>query len=621
MVPTRCALLACLLLGCAPVVDEDGDGAGSDIDCDDADAARFPGAPEACDDVDADCDRLADDMDADAPRTPWYADLDGDGFGRAASPREACVAPDAHVANADDCDDAHANAYPGAVEACDGWDGDCDGLQDEDDPDLAQTVWLRDVDADGYGDDADAVSACAAPAGYVAEGADCADDDAAVYPGAEDACGGGDADCDGADDACSRRGDVATADADLVLWGEAAGDNAGAALGLGDVDGDTVADLIVAAPRAEGVAGAAWVARGPLLASGSLADAALRIAGTRDDAPIAGVTLGDLDGDTLAEAIVATPLGAAVWIVDGARTGSVTLDDADGAWTGDTGSLLGAALAAGHDLDGDSVPDLVLGTPGVGGVAIGGGRGGGAVAGAVWLLGPEGGEAGAAVASPGDLDGDGLADLVVGAPGGEDAVDGGAVYVLYGPVATGALDDADARLSGGAAGDHAGAAVAALGDVDGDGLIDLLVGAPGLDPSPELVDAGGAYGGRGPALGDTPLADAHCTLLGDAAGQAAGTTVAALGDLDGAGRGDAALGGSAAADRAWVLLAPFAGTIALTYAEITVVGAALDNTGAGLAGGLDADGDGVPDLLVGSPGADGAGSGAGGVALVRGWAP
>jgi hypothetical protein len=99
----------------------------SSDDCDDASASAYPGAPEVCDGNDDDCDGTADEPDAvDAPT--WHADADADGHGSAASAVVACDAPAGHVASSDDCDDADADVYPDAPEACSaGADLDCDG--------------------------------------------------------------------------------------------------------------------------------------------------------------------------------------------------------------------------------------------------------------------------------------------------------------------------------------------------------------------------------------------------------------------------------------------------------------------------------------------------------------
>ena len=164
-------------------------------DCDDRDAAVFPGAEEVCNEVDDDCDG---EIDEDVELT-FYLDGDGDGFG-GADTAEACTAPEGYVANSSDCDDSDAYVSPAATEICDAQDNDCDGSTDEDDAADAGT-WYLDSDGDGYAGLDTSVVSCEAPSGYLEVGAgdeaDCDDTDAEVNPAATEVCDEVDNDCDG----------------------------------------------------------------------------------------------------------------------------------------------------------------------------------------------------------------------------------------------------------------------------------------------------------------------------------------------------------------------------------------------------------------------------------------
>ncbi len=191
-------------------IDYDGDGFGSDAytadacdqpsgyvadntDCDDYDASAFPGGTEVCDGADNDCDGTVDEDDA-TDATRWYADMDGDGFGDAATSIVSCEQPSGYVEDASDCDDDDPDAYPGAEElAYDGVDQDCDG---ED---------LCDVDGDGF----DAPEC---------KGEDCDDLDDTVWPGAPELDDGIDNDCNGLAEDDDTDGD-GLADEDELLVG------------------------------------------------------------------------------------------------------------------------------------------------------------------------------------------------------------------------------------------------------------------------------------------------------------------------------------------------------------------------------------------------------------------
>ncbi|HHS97401.1 MAG TPA: hypothetical protein ENK08_05805, partial [Chloroflexi bacterium] len=67
----------------------------------------------------------------DCPRSVFYADGDGDGYGTGLDTVQGCAPPPGYVAEAGDCDDASAAVHPGATELCNGVDDDCDGLADE----------------------------------------------------------------------------------------------------------------------------------------------------------------------------------------------------------------------------------------------------------------------------------------------------------------------------------------------------------------------------------------------------------------------------------------------------------------------------------------------------------
>ena len=128
-----------------------------------------------------------------------FLDDDNDGFGNPNVYVFGCeVPPGTWVNNPDDCNDAVNTVRPGATEVCDFTDNDCDGLEDE--GALPGEFW-QDRDSDGSGNPSVAVTACAAPPGFVARGsADCNDDNSAIEPGATEVCDFTDNDCDGVED-------------------------------------------------------------------------------------------------------------------------------------------------------------------------------------------------------------------------------------------------------------------------------------------------------------------------------------------------------------------------------------------------------------------------------------
>ncbi|MCK6506837.1 putative metal-binding motif-containing protein [Myxococcota bacterium] len=187
--------------GGADGVDADSDGYPVDQDCNDNNAAVFPGATEVCNGWDDDCDELVDDDDDSldtSTQGTWYPDEDGDTFGDDDAVIMACEGPTGAVVVGGDCDDTTADIGPGAAEVCNGVDDDCDDRLDDEDDDVDLSTagtWYVDADDDGFGEDGTGVVACSEPPLTSAVGGDCDDADSSRFPGASELCDGIDNDC------------------------------------------------------------------------------------------------------------------------------------------------------------------------------------------------------------------------------------------------------------------------------------------------------------------------------------------------------------------------------------------------------------------------------------------
>jgi len=471
---------------------------------------------------------------------------------------------------------------------------------------------------------------------------------------------------------------ITEGDGGFVINGQAANDNSGYSVAsAGDVNGDGLADLLIGAPNSDpgGAtnAGRAYVVFGGT--SSNAIDLSVIAAGSGgfviqgqtngDNSGFSVASAADVNGDGLADLIVGARLSDPLGGGDAGRTYVIfgqttcTAIDLSSIASGSGGFVIhgqasgdrsGTSVANAGDVNGDGLADLLIGAPyndpaagasagrsyvvfgttstaSIDLSAIAAGTGGFVIDGQA-----EYEVSGRRVASAGDVNGDGLADLLIGAPLSDTGAgtDAGRAYVVFGQTTSSPIDlSTIAAGSGGfvihgqAAGDRCGRSVASAGDVNGDGLADLLIGAPYSDP------AAGASAGRSYVVfGTTSTASIDLSTIAEVGGgfviqgqdtaDNSGWNVACAGDMNGDGLDDL-LVGTLSIERGYVVfgkttssavdLSTIAGGVGgFLISASTTVG----QTGNSVASAGDVNGDGLADLIVGDwLGDPGAGTNAG----------
>ncbi len=608
--------------------DNDGDGMGSTgtggEDCNDEDAAIYGGA----------ADEWYDGVDSDCAGNDDY-DQDADGHADAAW-------------GGDDCNDTDATVNPSATDAWyDGVDSDCGGNDDydqdgdgyasadhggDDCADLdaavnpgAADVWYDGVDTDCAGNhdyDQDGDGHVSADYG----GDDCDDTNATTYPGAADAWYDGvDSDCLGNSDS-DQDGDgvdfpTDCNDTDPTVTGPTA-----ETLNNNDDDCNGLVDDFVISDVAGGVIyGAA--------ASNRIGDHGL-------------VTMGpDVTGDGLVDLVVGAPVSSTgyVWVVDGltATTASGTVTNYDtAAITGESSYYsyyyqIGWLNGPMGDVDGDGTADLIMG--GTYSYYYSYGRsylfyGGAAISGSIAASDYDvrvSGESSYSSDSPrmsalGDVDGDGQADILVGAYYDSSSSEDNCGSVSFFSGAAFASDDldlsdADDRIYGIQEDDYLGYSLVSA-DVNGDGYADAVAGAPYYDEGES--SGGGVFvlAGNSSLAWDSYVDDAASVeIRGDDRDLNLGEdTLAHPGDVDGDGELDLGLT-SESEGEVWLFLggSTLSGTYDHDEADHNISGNSGD-LGSSLILDSDLDGDGADEIVVGADGDDTAASNAG-VVWVFSW--
>src|SRR5262245_24423010 len=418
----------------------------------------------------------------------------------------------------------------------------------------------------------------------------------------------------------------------------------GAVAGAGDVNGDGYADVIVGAETYNDIQsdeGAAWVFYGGPsgIASGNPLTAPTQLESNQISALFGGSVAGagDVNGDGYADVIVGAIqyddptfneggafvfLGAAGGMPDGNPTTALARIESN-----QSGATLGVVAGAG-DVNGDGYADVIVGADiydngqtdeGAAWVFLGGAAGIAAANPASAGVGQlEADQAGAlrgvSVAGAGDVNGDGYADVIVGASSYDAGqTDEGAAFVFLGSAAgipDASAAAASAQLESNQAGALFGASVAGAGDVNGDGYADVIVGSEAYDAG--QTDEGAAFVFLGSIAGipDATAAAASAQLESDQAGALLGRSVAGAGDVNGDGYADVIVGassydaGQTDEGAAFVFQGSAAGIADATPASAGVAQLEADQAGAllgvSVAGAGDVNGDGYADVIVGA---------------------